>query len=66
MLKLDGLDELARQIAVDEGSNPEMLTISERVWDFLLEKGYDPYLFTYTELDELNEQVDALIKRVKL
>lgn len=67
MLKLNlDLEELARQIAVDEGRNPEFLSIAERTWDFLLEHGYDPFLFSNEELDEINEHVDALVKKVEL
>lgn len=67
MLKLNlNFEELARQLVVDEGRNPESLSVSERVWDALLEHGYDPYLFSYEELDELNEHVGGLCKKVEL
>lgn len=67
MLKLNlDLEELARQIVVDEGRKPEALTVSERVWDFLLEHGYDPNLFTFDELDELDAEVAGLCKKVEL
>lgn len=67
MLKLNlDLEELARQLVVAEGRNPEYLSIAEMTWDLLLEKGYDPYLFTNDELDEIYETVDAYCKKVEL
>lgn len=60
------LEELARQLVVDEGRNPEYLSVAERSWDWLLEKGFDPYGLSSDELDDLYEQVDKLCRTVEV
>lgn len=56
----EDLVELARSLVREEGREPEYLSVVERTWDFLEEKGHNLDLLTEEELDALYEQVRVL------